>query len=179
MCNKHKYIEKNWNLQKKLKIKKRHRRFARNFWNGGSGRNRTSDTRSFSPLLYQLSYRAKWRSRRELNPRSLPWQGSVLNHFTTGPWLRKLDLNQWPSGYEPDELPAALFRDIMAGNEGFEPPRAVKPLVVFKTTPFSLLGNCPWWTQQDSNLWPTGYEPVALTNWAMGPNQTLLSSFIW
>lgn len=130
-------------------------------------------------MLYQLSYRAKWRSRRELNPRSLPWQGSVLNHFTTGPWLRKLDLNQWPSGYEPDELPAALFRDIMAGNEGFEPPRAVKPLVVFKTTPFSLLGNCPWWTQQDSNLWPTGYEPVALTNWAMGPNQTLLSSFIW
>ena len=116
-----------------------------------------------------------WRSRRELNPRSLPWQGSVLNHFTTGPWLRRLDLNQWPSGYEPDELPAALFRDIMAGNEGFEPPRAVKPLVVFKTTPFSLLGNCPWWTQQDSNLWPTGYEPVALTNWAMGPYQTLLS----
>ena len=37
------------------------------------------------------------------------------------------------------------------------------------------LGNCPWWTQQDSNLWPTGYEPVALTNWAMGPYQTLLS----
>jgi hypothetical protein len=31
---------------------------------GGSGRNRTADTRIFSPLLYQLSYRAtiKWRS---------------------------------------------------------------------------------------------------------------------
>ena len=27
--------------------------------NGGSGRNRTADTRIFSPLLYQLSYRAK------------------------------------------------------------------------------------------------------------------------
>ena len=26
---------------------------------GGSGRNRTSDTRIFSPLLYQLSYQAK------------------------------------------------------------------------------------------------------------------------
>ncbi len=26
--------------------------------NGGSGRNRTADTRIFSPLLYQLSYRA-------------------------------------------------------------------------------------------------------------------------
>ncbi len=27
--------------------------------NGGSGRNRTTDTRIFNPLLYQLSYRAK------------------------------------------------------------------------------------------------------------------------
>ena|GEM_PF-3733957 len=28
---------------------------------GGSGRNRTTDTRIFSPLLYRLSYRAKER----------------------------------------------------------------------------------------------------------------------
>ncbi len=43
----------------------------------GSGRNRTADTRIFSPLLYQLSYRAiikkmnmyKWRSGRDSNPR--------------------------------------------------------------------------------------------------------------
>ena len=27
-------------------------------WNGGQGRNRTIDTRIFSPLLYQLSYLA-------------------------------------------------------------------------------------------------------------------------
>ena len=27
-------------------------------------------------------------------------------------WLRGLDLNQRPSGYEPDELPAAPPRDI-------------------------------------------------------------------
>lgn len=26
-----------------------------------------------------------WRSRRGSNPRSPPWQGGVLNHFTTGP----------------------------------------------------------------------------------------------
>ena len=29
------------------------------FHNGGAGRNRTADTRSFNPLLYRLSYRAK------------------------------------------------------------------------------------------------------------------------
>ena len=50
--------------------------------------------------------------------------------------------------------------------EGFEPPRAVKLLSVFKTDPFSRT----WvllqiiWTLQDSNLRPNGYEPLALTN---------------
>ena len=28
-----------------------------------------------------------------------------------------------------------------------------------------------WWTIRDSNPGPTGYEPVALTNWANGPNR--------
>ncbi len=36
---------------------------------GASGRNRTNDTRIFSPLLYQLSYRGIWRPRRGSNPR--------------------------------------------------------------------------------------------------------------
>ena len=27
------------------------------------------------------------------------------NHYTTEPWLRELDLNQRPLGYEPNELP--------------------------------------------------------------------------
>ena len=54
--------------------------------NGGLSRNRTSDTRIFSPLLYRLSYETTW--------------------------LREKDLNQRPPGYEPDELPAALPRDI-------------------------------------------------------------------
>ena len=27
-----------------------------------------------------------------------------------------------------------------------------------------------WWTFRDSNPGPTGYEPVALTNWATGPH---------
>jgi hypothetical protein len=31
---------------------------SRDFVDGGQGRNRTTDTRIFSPLLYQLSYLA-------------------------------------------------------------------------------------------------------------------------
>ena len=62
----------------------------------------------------------------------------------------------------------------MAEEEGFEPPRAVKPLSVFKTDPFSRTWvflhyniydyNISKWTLQDSNLRPNGYEPFALTN---------------
>ena len=52
--------------------------YTRIFKNGAR-RNRTADTWSFNPLLYQLSYRAL---------------------------LREQDLNLRPSGYEPDELPS-------------------------------------------------------------------------
>ena len=48
-------------------------------------RNRTSDTRIFSPLLYQLSY-----------------LGLYTIYLCK---LREQDLNLRPSGYEPDELP--------------------------------------------------------------------------
>ncbi len=63
----------------------------------------------------------------------------------------------------------------MAGKEGFEPPRAVKPLLVFKTSPFSQtwVFALIWWSHQDLNLEPTGYEPGALTNWAIGPTTFL------
>ena len=49
--------------------------------------------------------------------RSADWATSALNT-----WLREEDLNLWPPGYEPDELPTALSRDIkMVGRVGFEP----------------------------------------------------------
>ena len=51
----------------------------RNIKKDAQRRNRTADTRIFSPLLYRLSY--------------------------LGIELRGKDLNQRPSGYEPDELP--------------------------------------------------------------------------
>ena len=36
-----------------------------------------------------------------------------------------------------------------------------------------------WWTIRDSNPGPTGYEPVALTNWANGPYVSGCSAAIW
>ncbi len=68
---------------------------------GASGRNRTTDTGIFSPLLYRLSYRGMqvvfwkclqkntsifiWRPGRGSNPRPPAWQAGVLTICTTGP----------------------------------------------------------------------------------------------
>ena len=53
---------------------------------GAFGRNRTTDTGIFSPLLYRLSYKGKWRSGTGSNRRPLAWQASVLTSWTTGPY---------------------------------------------------------------------------------------------
>ena len=56
----------------------------------------------------------------------------------------------------------------MARDEGFEPPRDVNPLSVFKTDPFSRTWVIPRILKLvdllDSNQRPIGYEPIALTN---------------
>ncbi len=51
----------------------------------------------------------------------------------------------------------------LAEAKRFELLRGLHPLSVFKTDPFNRLGKLPWWTLQDSNLQPAGYEPEALT----------------
>ena len=71
----------------------------------GAGRNRTADTRSFNPLLYQLSYRAILRSIWDLNPWSPPWQGGEINHCSNGPncgsWIWTNDLRVMsPTSYQ-------------------------------------------------------------------------------
>ena len=53
----------------------------------------------------------------------------------------------------------------MAGKEGFEPPRAVKPLAVFKTAPFSQT-----WVFAHLVV-PAGLEPAAYRLWAGCSNQ--------
>ena len=59
-----------------------------------------------------------------------------LHHETK--WLREEDLNLWPLGYEPNELPnCSIPRYIMAEEKGFEPLRRLLDLLVFKTSPFN------------------------------------------
>ena len=62
----------------------------------------------------------------------------------------------------------------MVTQEGLEPPTLW--FVVKYSNPTELLSHlyievfCNWWAHLDSNQGPTGYEPVALTNWAIGPS---------
>ena len=42
-----------------------------------------------------------------------PWRKKEQVYWPAPLWLRRLDLNQRPSGYEPDELPTAPLRGIL------------------------------------------------------------------
>ena len=97
--------------------------------------------------------------------RSADWATSAKS------WLRGLDLNQRPSGYEPDELPTAPPRDLrtpttesLVEREGFEPskPEAAD----LQSAPFNHSGTSPfltfWSWRKELNPQPTDYKSVAL-----------------
>ena len=105
-------------------------------------RNRTSDTRIFSPLLYQLSYLG-------------------IHHIRYCQCkLRGQDLNLRPSGYEPDELPdcstpryyvvydmfsfSKIFLKKKMDGGGFEPPKQIA--ADLQSVPFGHSGICPFKT---------------------------------
>ena len=80
-------------------------------------------------------------------------------------WWAILDLNQWPFGCEPNALtnwanrPCATHKFVVRSS-----------WFMVKSLYYELWTiHCSSWAQQDSNLRPTDYESVALTNWAMGP----------
>ena len=105
----------------------------------GAGRNRTADTRSFNPLLYQLSYRAILRSMWDLNPRSPPWQGGEINHCSNGPncgsWIWTNDLRVM----SPTSCQTAPSRDIIRRMWDLN-PRAAEPPNGFQNRPLKPLG---------------------------------------
>ena len=66
-----------------------------------------------------------------------------LSYISELTWLRGMDLNHRPSGYEPDELPTAPPRDMkMVERAGFEP--AKRNAADLQSAPFSHSGTSPW-----------------------------------
>ena len=114
--------------------------------NGGFGQNRTADTRIFSPLLYRLSYEAKNKMAvpTGFEPAIFCVTGRRDNHYTTGPiWLRKMDLNHRPSGYEPDELPSCSiprYYNYNGGERGIRTPAPLPTCRFSRPVPSTRLG---------------------------------------
>ena len=136
---------------------------------GGPSRDRTGDTRIFSPPLYQLSYRAlsiKMAIQKGLEPSISSVTGRHVNHYTTGPylfkWLRGKDLNLRPPGYEPDELPLLYpaiqqCKTIMnGGGRGIRTPAPVSRSTGFQDRTLQPLGYSSTYEMVD----PVGLEPT-------------------
>ena len=75
-------------------------------------RNRTSDTRIFSPLLYQLSYLGKI-------------AGTGFEPVTFGLWARRASELLYPAAFTIYIMLSRCIIYIKVGGEGFEPSKAV------------------------------------------------------
>lgn len=112
-----------------------------------------------------------WRSWRDSNPRSPLWQRGMLTttpqDHGCGGVTRTHDLLVMSQASYHCSTPRFFLADM----EGFEPPRELPHLSVFKTDPFSHLGTCPffWWSTWELNPEPRPYKERALTDWASEP----------
>ena len=77
--------------------------------------------------LKNKAYKVSNRYQKKFSKRIYFQKESLKDRYiSSSDWLRKLDLNQRPSGYEPDELPCCSIPRLkeVDGVEGFEPPNS-------------------------------------------------------
>ena len=112
------------------------------------------------------------------------------NRYTTEPlfWLRELDLNQRPLGYEPNELPSCSIPRYCVTNFKWRRkrdsnPRAVADLTVFKTAPFNqawVFLQQLWCLRPDLNrhgIWlPQDFKSCASTNFATQAHNLIIKT---
>ena len=147
--------------------------------NGASGQDWTADTRIFSPVLYQLSYRGKMAVQTGLEPAIssvTDWHVNQLHYWTI--WLREKDLNLRPPGYEPDELPDCSIPRY-GGERGIRTPAGLSSPVGFQDRSLQPgLGISPYCDKYIKLMVdPAGLEPATDRLWAGGSNQLSYGSF--
>ena len=95
------------------------------------------------------------------NHRPHPYQGCALTSWATGPLFKE---NQ------------PLLKWLKVQSTYKRVTRIELATTAWKAVVLPLNYTRIWWTLQDSNLRPVGYEPTALTSWAKGPTSFKVNS---
>ena len=88
---------------------------------GASGRGRTGDTRIFSPLLYQLSYRGKLATKKGLEPSTSSvtgWRSNQLNYLAMCAFVLELRLAYYSKYRAECQHPFPVFPAIFSEGGG-------------------------------------------------------------
>ena len=151
--------------------------------NGASGQDWTADTRIFSPVLYQLSYRGKMAVQTGLEPAIssvTDWHVNQLHYWTInigcGSRIWTYDLRVMsPTSYQ-----TALSRDN-GGERGIRTPAGLSSPVGFQDRSLQPgLGISPYCDKYIKLMVdPAGLEPATDRLWAGGSNQLSYGSKSW